>query len=716
MKAAVAGHHGFMQKKTRKSTARPTDEASNRPDLDAFRVDDAGSELTTNQGVRIADDQNSLRAGERGPTLLEDFILREKITHFDHERIPERVVHARGAGAHGYFELYESLEEHTRARFLSEPGVRTPVFARFSTVGGSRGSADTVRDVRGFAVKFYTPEGNYDLVGNNMPVFFIQDAIKFPDLIHAVKPEPHNEIPQASSAHDTFWDFVSLTPESTHMLLWLMSDRALPRSYSTMEGFGVHTYRLVNDQGDATFVKFHWKPLAGAHSLVWDEAQKLAGKDADFNRRNMWEALDRGDTFEWELGLQLFSEDDADRFDFDILDPTKLIPEELVPVRRVGKMVLERNPDSYFSETEQVAFCVSHVVPGIDFSNDPLLQGRIFSYLDTQLSRLGGPNFHQIPINRPVCPFHNNQRDGMHQMGIPVGRTSYDPNSVGGGAPKEVRVENGGFASYLERLEGDKRRVRADSFKDYYSQATLFWNSQSDVEKDHIVSAFSFELTKVERPEIRERVLGLLANVDATLTARVAENLGLDAPKGATSSTRNGKKNGKTASPQASPALSLADQPGSPKGRSVAILAAPGVDAKALATVKKALLAAGAQVKVLAPRLGALGRNGTAIAADKTIVTTPSVVFDAVYVPGGTRSIETLAQSGDALHFVAEAYKHAKPIAASGEGADLLQQAGVVEGPGVLIEDAPALVTQFVEALGGHRIWAREAAAQLIPA
>ncbi len=716
MKAAVAGHHGFMQKKTRKSTARPTDEASNRPDLDAFRVDDAGSELTTNQGVRIADDQNSLRAGERGPTLLEDFILREKITHFDHERIPERVVHARGAGAHGYFELYESLEEHTRARFLSEPGVRTPVFARFSTVGGSRGSADTVRDVRGFAVKFYTPEGNYDLVGNNMPVFFIQDAIKFPDLIHAVKPEPHNEIPQASSAHDTFWDFVSLTPESTHMLLWLMSDRALPRSYSTMEGFGVHTYRLVNDQGDATFVKFHWKPLAGAHSLVWDEAQKLAGKDADFNRRNMWEALDRGDTFEWELGLQLFSEDDADRFDFDILDPTKLIPEELVPVRRVGKMVLERNPDSYFSETEQVAFCVSHVVPGIDFSNDPLLQGRIFSYLDTQLSRLGGPNFHQIPINRPVCPFHNNQRDGMHQMGIPVGRTSYDPNSVGGGAPKEVRVENGGFASYLERLEGDKRRVRADSFKDYYSQATLFWNSQSDVEKDHIVSAFSFELTKVERPEIRERVLGLLANVDATLTARVAENLGLDAPKGATSSTRNGKKNGKTASPQASPALSLADQPGSPKGRSVAILAAPGVDAKALATVKKALLAAGAQVKVLAPRLGALGRNGTAIAADKTIVTTPSVVFDAVYVPGGARSIETLAQSGDALHFVAEAYKHAKPIAASGEGADLLQQAGVVEGPGVLIEDAPELVTQFVEALGGHRIWAREAAAQLIPA
>jgi catalase len=705
-----------MQKKTRKSAGDTAGKPSSRPDLDVFRVSDAAAELTTNQGLRIADDQNSLRSGERGPTLLEDFILREKITHFDHERIPERVVHARGAGAHGYFELYESLEQHTRARFLCEPGVRTPVFARFSTVGGSRGSADTVRDVRGFAVKFYTAEGNYDLVGNNMPVFFIQDAIKFPDLIHAVKPEPHNEIPQASSAHDTFWDFVSLTPESTHMVMWLMSDRALPRSLGMMEGFGVHTYRLVNAAGEATFVKFHWKPLAGAHSLVWDEAQKLAGKDADFNRRDMWESIERGDFFEWELGVQLFSEDDADRFPFDVLDPTKLVPEELVPVVRIGKMVLDRNPDNYFAETEQVAFCVSHVVPGIDFSNDPLLQGRIFSYLDTQLSRLGGPNFHQIPINRPICPFHNNQRDGIHQMGIPTSASAYDPNSVGGNVPKEVRVAAGGFASYFERLEGDKRRVRADSFKDHFSQATLFWNSQADVEKDHIVSAFSFELSKLERVEIRERVLGILAQVDGSLAARVAENLGLDAPD-APATRSNGKKTGKTASPTSSAALSMMDQPGSAKGRAVAILAAPGVDAKALTSVKKALIAAGAHVKVVAPRLGALVRNGTALAADNTIVSTPSILFDAIYVPGGAESIAALSTSGDALHFIAEAYKHAKPIAATGEGRDLIERAGVAEGPGVFTGDGAGDVAPgLIEALGRHRVWERDAAAQLIPA
>jgi catalase len=714
-----------MQKKTRTKPSKPAGtKPSSRPDLDAFRITDAGAELTTNQGVRIADDQNSLRAGERGPTLLEDFILREKITHFDHERIPERVVHARGAGAHGYFELYESLEDYTRARFLCEPGVKTPVFARFSTVGGSRGSADTVRDVRGFAVKFYTAEGNYDLVGNNMPVFFIQDAIKFPDFVHAVKPEPHNEIPQASSAHDTFWDFVSLTPESTHMVMWLMSDRALPRSLGMMEGFGVHTYRLVNAAGDATFVKFHWKPLAGAHALVWDEAQKLAGKDADFNRRDMWESIERGDFFEWELGVQLFSEDEADRFDFDILDPTKLVPEELVPVQRVGKMVLDRNPDNYFAETEQVAFCVSHVVPGIDFSNDPLLQGRIFSYLDTQLSRLGGPNFHQIPINRPICPFKNNQRDGIHQMGIPTSPTSYDPNSVGGDVPKEVRVEAGGFASYLEQLEGDKRRVRADSFKDHFSQATLFWNSQSDVEKEHIIGAFSFELTKVERPAIRERQLGILARVDATLAARVAENLGLAAPAAAPSgqngsSGARGKKNGKTKAPlglQRSAALSMMDQPGSAKGRAVAILAAPGVDAKAVASVTKALVDGGAHFKVIAPRLGALGLNGKALAADGTILTMPSIVFDAIYVPGGADSVAALSGSGDALHFIAEAYKHAKPIAASGEGLDLLERAGVADGPGVFVGDPADVASALVEALGRHRVWERDAAAVLVPA
>jgi catalase len=498
-----------------------------------------------------------------------------------------------------------------------------------------------------------------------------------------------------------------------------MSDRALPRSLSMMEGFGVHTYRLVNAEGDATFVKFHWKPLAGAHSLVWDEAQKLAGKDADFSRRDMWESIARGDFFEWELGVQLISEEEADSFPFDILDPTKLVPEELVPVQRIGKMVLDRNPDNYFAETEQVAFCVSHVVPGIDFSNDPLLQGRIFSYLDTQLSRLGGPNFHQIPINRPVCPFHNNQRDGIHQMGIPTGATSYDPNSVGGDVPKEVRVEAGGFMSYLERLEGDKRRVRADSFKDYFSQAALFWNSQADVEKEHIISAFSFELSKLERPEIRERVLGILAQVDATLTERVAENLGMDAPASSASAgvaNGKGKKNGKSASPKSSAALSMMDQPGSAKGRVVGVLAAPGVDAKALASVKKALLAGGAQVKVVAPRLGTLGRNGAAIATDATVVTMPSIMFDAIYVPGGAESVAALSQSGDALHFIAEAYKHAKPVAASDEGFELIGRAGVVEGPGVIVGDAGDVAAALLDALGRHRVWEREAAAQLIPA
>jgi catalase len=704
------GYDGGMNKPPRKSNSGSRSGSQSRPDLDKFRVDDAGTQLTTNQGVRIADDQNSLRAGERGPSLLEDFILREKITHFDHERIPERVVHARGSGAHGYFQLDESLEEYTRARFLCDTSRTTPVFVRFSTVGGSRGSADTVRDVRGFAVKFYTDEGNYDLVGNNMPVFFIQDAIKFPDFVHAVKPEPHHEMPQASSAHDTFWDFVSLTQESAHMVMWLMSDRAIPRSYSMMEGFGVHTYRLINAGGESHFVKFHWKPVAGAHSLVWDEAQKLAGKDADFNRRDLWESIERGDFPEYEFGVQIFTEEEADGFDFDVLDPTKLIPEELVPVRRIGKMVLNRNPDNFFTETEQVAFCVAQVVPGIDFSNDPLLQGRIFSYLDTQLTRLGGPNFHQLPINRPVCPFHNNQRDGMHQMDIPTSRTSYDPNSIGGNDPREVPVEAGGFASYRERLRGDKRRVRAESFKDHYSQATLFWNSQSEVEKDHIVSAFSFELAKVERPEIRERELGVLVNVDATLAARVAERLGMAIPAPA----RNGKRNGKAKTPPASAALSLMNQPGSAKGRMVAILAAPGVDAKAVAAVRSALEDAGAHAKVVAPRLGGLGRNGKSVAADKTIVTTPSIVFDAVYVPGGAESIAALTASGDALHFVAEAFKHAKPIAASGDGAKLLERAGVAKGPGVIIADNPGAA--LVDALAHHRVWERSAAAEAVPA
>jgi catalase len=700
---------------------KPADASRNgagRPDLDVFRVDNTNQDLTTNQGLPIADDQNSLRAGSRGPSLLEDFILREKLTHFDHERIPERVVHARGSGAHGVFELYESLEEYTRAPFLCDTARKTPVFVRFSTVGGSRGSADTVRDVRGFAVKFYTDEGVYDLVGNNMPVFFVQDAIKFPDFVHAVKPEPRHEMPQASSAHDSFWDFCSLTQESTHMVMWLMSDRALPRSYAMMEGFGVHTYRFIDAQGKSTFVKFHWKPVAGIHSLVWDEAQKLAGKNADFNRQDLWESIEAGNYPEFELGVQLFDDAQADTFDFDVLDPTKIVPEELVPVKIVGKMTLNRNPDNFFAETEQVAFCVSHVVPGIDFSNDPLLQGRIFSYLDTQLTRLGGPNFHQIPINRPRCPFHNGQQDGFHQMEIKVNATNYEPNSIEDNFPREVPVERGGFESYLETLQGDKRRVRAESFKDHFSQATLFWNSQSDVEKEHIVAAFGFELAKVQRPAIRERVLAQFANVDAGLASQIAAQLGMQAPVSDTNvrPSANG-------APKASPALSILNHPGdgSIKGRKVAILAADGVDGAAVTAMQAALAAEGAKGLVVAPHLGTLaGGNGKAgVAVDHTIVTMPSVVFDAVYVPGGLESARTLGTSGDAVHFVAEAYKHAKPIACSGEGLDLLREAGV--GPsdgsepdpalGVVVANGegagPALIEAFIATIGRHRVWAR---------
>ncbi|MDQ2745896.1 MAG: catalase, partial [Acidobacteriota bacterium] len=438
--------------------------------------DGANHALTTNQGLKISDNQNSLKAGERGATLLEDFIMREKITHFDHERIPERIVHARGTAAHGYFELYESMSKYTKAGFLTDTSRRTPVFARFSTVAGSRGSTDVARDVRGFAVKFYTEEGNYDLVGNNIPVFFIQDAIKFPDLIHAVKPEPHNEIPQAASAHDTFWDFISLMPESMHMIMWVMSDRAIPRSLRMMEGFGVHTFRLINDEGTSTFVKFHWKPKLGVHSVAWNEAQKLSGFNADFHRQDLWESIDNGAFPEWELGVQLIPEEDEHKFDFDLLDSSKLVPEELVPVQLIGKMVLNRNPDNYFAETEQVAFCPSHIVPGIDFTNDPLLQGRLHSYLDTQISRLGGANFHEIPINRPLAEMHNNQRDGKFRHDINQGRVAYEPNSLAGGCPFQSMIKDGGFASYEEKIDGRKIRDRSESFTDHFTQAALFFN------------------------------------------------------------------------------------------------------------------------------------------------------------------------------------------------------------------------------------------------
>ncbi|HEY9028251.1 MAG TPA: catalase, partial [Burkholderiaceae bacterium] len=498
--------------------------------LDRVRVDSTGQPLTTNQGVRIADNQNSLKAGPRGPVLLEDFILREKITHFDHERIPERIVHARGSAAHGYFESYEALTDLTKAAPFKQAGKRTPVFVRFSTVAGERGSKDTARDVRGFAVKFYTDEGNWDLVGNNMPVFFIQDAMKFPDLVHAVKPEPHHQMPQAASAHDTFWDFVSLMPESTHMLMWLMSDRAIPRSYATMQGFGVHTYRFVNEAGDSVFVKFHWNPKAGTHSLVWDEAVKISGADPDFHRRDLWERIEAGAYPEYELGVQVFTEEQAAGFSFDVLDATKLVPEELVPVRPIGRMVLNRNPDNFFAETEQVAFCTAHVVPGIDFSNDPLLAGRIHSYVDTQITRLGGPNFHEIPINAPLAAVHNNQRDGLHRQAIPRGRVSYEPNSLAGGCPFQAGAAQG-FTSVAARQDArdDQAKVRAkpELFAEHYNQARLFFESQSPAERAHIAAAFRFELSKVTVPAIRTRMLASLRNASEDLATQVAQGLNM---------------------------------------------------------------------------------------------------------------------------------------------------------------------------------------------
>lgn len=498
--------------------------------LKTHKEDSSEQFLTTNHGSRISDNQNSLKIGERGPTLLEDFVLREKITHFDHERIPERVVHARGSAAHGVFKVYKSLEEVTCAGFLNDPDRETPVFVRFSTVAGSRGSSDLARDVRGFAVKFYTEEGIFDLVGNNIPVFFIQDSMKFPDLAHAVKPEPHNEIPQAASAHNTFWDLISCMPEAMHMIMWTMSDRALPRSYRMMEGFGVNTFRLINAQGQACFVKFHWKPLLGVHSVAWDEAQIISGRDPDFHRRDLWMVIENGDYPEWELGLQIVAEEDEHKFDFDLLDPTKMIPEELVPVQRVGKLTLNRNPDNFFAETEQVAFHPGHIVQGIDFSNDPLLQGRLFSYLDTQLTRLGGPNFMEIPINRPLAPVHNNQRDGFMRQTINTGRTSYEPNRIGGGCPFQAGWKQGGFVSHTERIDGHKIRARSASFNDHFSQAALFFNSLSIPEKNHLIDALRFELGKVEIEDVKIRMLAMLAQVDGGLAGAVGEALTLEVP------------------------------------------------------------------------------------------------------------------------------------------------------------------------------------------
>jgi catalase len=687
---------------------------TNQP-LDRVRADSSARALTTNQGVPVADNQNSLKAGLRGPVLWEDFVLREKITHFDHERIPERIVHARGSGAHGFFECYKPLGKLTRASIFAEAGKRTPVFVRFSTVVGERGSTDLARDVRGFAVKFYTDEGNWDLVGNNIPVFFILDAMKFPDLVHAVKPEPHHAMPQAASAHDTFWDFASLMPEITHMLMWVMSDRAIPRSYRTMQGFGVNTYRLVNANNESVFVKFHWNPVLGTHSLVWDEAVKLSGADPDFHRRDLWEAIEAGAFPEYELGIQVITEEQAEKFTFDILDATKLVPEEVIPVMPVGRLVLNRNPDNFFAETEQVAFCTAQVVPGIDFSNDPLLAGRIHSYFDTQLSRLGGPNFHEIPINAPVAQVHNNQRDGLHRQTINRGRVAYEPNSLGGGCP--FQAGKMGFVSFPEPMvrTADKVRGKPERFADHYTQATLFFNSQTPVEQQHIINAFRFELSKVQVPAIRERMVSGLMNVDDRLAREVAAGLGIDdmpepMPKVMQKRVR----------PEVtqSRALSLFARPGDGtiRTRRVAIIVADGVP-DGIDSLSEQLAQQGAVPVILGARLGRVtSLGGRSIEISAPLDVAPAVVFDALVLPGGDAAAAEMAQNGRVLEFIKDIYRHCKPMLVLGEATRLLEAAGVPAAlpsgepdTGLIVSDgAPNSASAFIKAIAMHRHFARE--------
>jgi catalase len=659
--------------------------------------------LTTNHGVPVNDDQNSLRGGRRGPTLLEDFVLREKIQHFDHERIPERIVHARGSAAHGYFELTDSLAEFTRARVLTEVGAKTEVFARFSTVAGGAGSVDTPRDVRGFAVKFYTKEGNWDLVGNNIPVFFIQDAIKFPDLIHAVKMEANCGYPQAASAHDTFWDFIGLMPESTHMIMWVMSDRGIPRSLRMIEGFGVNTFRLLNDKDEATFVKFHWRPKLGTQSTGWDEAVRIAGADPDYHRRDLYEAIDAGDFPEWEFGVQLLSQDEADALPFDILDATKVIPEELVPIRMVGKLVLNRNPDNFFAETEQAAFLPTNMPPGIDVSEDPLLQGRLFSYQDTQLSRLGTVNFHQIPINQAKgCPFQNFQRDGHMQTEVFTGRANYEPNSLAeageDGGPRED--PKGGFRSFAQPLVGTKVRLRAETFADHYSHARLFYRSQTEIEQAHLTSAIVFELSKVTLERVRTRVLANLGNVDETLSQRVAGGLNVDLPA----------KSAAAVEPQdmdLSPALRIIGKyPEILKGRAVGILVSDGADGAVVDAVRKAVEAKGAKVKIVAPKIGGVTlKGGQKLTADGQLAGTPSVIFDAVALVLSDAGCAQLLKEGAAIDFAKDAFGHLKAIGFTPEARPLLDKAGVEADVGVVdLSDGAGGFTKAAST----RQWGRE--------
>lgn len=695
--------------------------------LDNFTTGNDNQALTTNQGLKINNNQDSLKSGERGPSLLEDFILREKITHFDHERIPERIVHARGSGAHGVFKINKSLAQYTKAKFLSEEGKETPVFVRFSTVAGSAGSTDLARDVRGFAIKFYTEEGNYDLVGNNIPVFFIQDAIKFPDLVHAVKPEPDNAIPQAASAHDTFWDFISLMPESMHMIMWAMSDRAIPRSYRMMEGFGVHTFKFINEEGKTHFVKFHFKPKLGVHSVAWDEATKISGKDSDFHRRDLWEAIENGAFPEWDFGVQIIPEEDEHKFDFDLLDPTKLIPEEEVPVQLVGTLTLNRNPDNFFAETEQIAFHPGHLVPGIDFSNDPLLQGRLFSYTDTQLSRLGSPNFHEIPINRSVNTVHNNQRDGHMRQQVAKGKVSYEPNTLGGGCPFQSMMKDGGFTSHEERIDGKKIRARSRSFVDHYSQAKLFYNSQSGSEKTHLQNALIFELSKVTIPAIRERVVGQLNFINKELAASVAKKVGvnvtvLEQPNGSIPADADPKtlqSTEKEPSTKSSDALSMKNTvKDTIKSRIIGFIMENGVHAKDVSDLKAKIEKEGATVQIIAGSLAAVkGDDGTTFHPKHSLTSTASVCFDALYICSGKQSAENLLDEDNkpgTLLFVNEAYKHCKAIY-FGQDTDNIYNASNVknkkhEDSAIITSDHTNPDESFINAIANHRVWDLEKA------
>ncbi len=702
IKSALAGN-----------TPDKSNETEKTKQLDLVRNDATNEALTTNQGVKISDNQNSLRAGVRGSTLIEDFILREKITHFDHERIPERIVHARGVGAHGYFQAYEGNERFTKAGFLTDPNIQTPIFVRFSTVQGPRGSADTVRDIRGFAIKFYTQEGNFDLVGNNVPVFFVQDGIKFPDFVHAVKPEPHTEMPTGGSAHDTFWDFVSLVPESAHTVMWAMSDRAIPRNLRSIQGFGVHTFRFIDAHEKACFIKFHWTPKQGLSALVWDEAQKLAGKDPDFHRRDLYEAIEQGLYPEWELGVQIVAEEDEMSFDFDLLDPTKIIPEELVPITPIGKFILNRNVDNFFAETEQIAFCPGHIVPGIDFSNDPLLQARLFSYTDTQLSRLGGPNFHQIPINKPVCPFHNHQRDAMHQHEIHKGQASYQPNSIDNNWPIEVpsAAQNGGFESYQERIDGHKIRQRSESFSDHFSQARLYYQSLAPHEQKHVVDAYTFELSKVQRAHIRAReVQEILANIDLDLAQQVGQNLGIDVVPP--------QENYKQASIEKSERLSMqAFIPDDIQGRKVAVLIHDQVNAETLRVIINWSLQENVIAHLLTPMLAPVkGSRGEVITSDGMQKAEPSIIYDAVIIADGD-NLDTVLADGVTKHYLLEAYKHLKPVVFLGNKVDLFDQLSLTPDEGTLLqEDFRNVAEKLKQLLRHHRIWSREALMDAIPA